>query len=123
MVDQVTHIMVATDGSGGARRAVEVASELAKALACDLLIATVANHLLGEEVRQLAHGPISAGDLLKAMTDQTLRAAEGRARELGVLRVEIQTAWGDVAQSLLDIAAGSSAKMIGAVAAHWPACC
>jgi nucleotide-binding universal stress UspA family protein len=112
MVNQLTHVMVATDVSVGASRAVEVASELAKALACDLLIATVADHLLGEEVRQLAYGPISAGDLLKAMTDQTLRIAEARARELGVPRVEVRTAWGDVAQSLLDIAAGGSAKMI-----------
>ena len=83
-----------------------------KALACDLLIATVADHLLGEEVRQLAYGPISAGDLLKAMTDQTLRVAEARARELGVIGIEVRTAWGDVAQSLLDIASGSSAKVI-----------
>jgi len=46
--------MVATDGSKGANRAVDVAAELAKALAGDLLIATVADTLLGEEARQLA---------------------------------------------------------------------
>jgi len=108
----MTRIMVATDGSGGASRAVDVAAELAKALACDLLIATVADNLLGEEVRQLAHGPVSAGDLLKALTEQTLRAAEARARQLGVSRIEVLTAWGDVTQSLLDIAASHSATMI-----------
>src|SRR6516165_5452298 len=108
----MTRIMVATDGSGGASRAVDVAAELAKALACDLLIATVADNLLGEEVRQLAHGPVSAGDLLKSLTDQTLRAAEARARQLGVFRIEVRTAWGDVTQSLLDIAASHSAKMV-----------
>jgi nucleotide-binding universal stress UspA family protein len=36
--------MVATDGSKGANRAVDVAAELAKALAGDLLIATVADN-------------------------------------------------------------------------------
>ena len=91
---------------------VNVAAELAKALACDLLIATVADSLLGEEARQLGHGPVSAGDLLKSLTDQTLRAAEARARQLGVFRIEVRTAWGDVTQSLLDIAASHSAKMV-----------
>ncbi|HTO62781.1 MAG TPA: universal stress protein, partial [Bradyrhizobium sp.] len=43
----MTIIMVATDGSGGASRAVDVAAELAKALACDLLVVTVADRLLG----------------------------------------------------------------------------
>ena len=37
------HVMVATDGSKGANRAVDMAAELAKALAGDLLISTVAD--------------------------------------------------------------------------------
>jgi nucleotide-binding universal stress UspA family protein len=46
--------MVATDGSSGANRAIDVAAELAKAVAGDLLIATVADSQLAEEARQLA---------------------------------------------------------------------
>ena len=105
-------IMVATDGSSGAVRAVEVAAELAKALACDLLIVTVADHLSGEEVRQLPQTGVSTGAVLQALTDQMLRAAESCARELGAPRVEVRTCWGDVTQSLLDIAANGSTKMI-----------
>jgi nucleotide-binding universal stress UspA family protein len=43
------HVMVATDGSEGAARAVDVAAELAKALAGDLVIATAANGSLEDE--------------------------------------------------------------------------
>jgi|SRR5579864_2638350 len=107
----MTTIMVASDGSGGASRAVDVAAELANALACNLLIVTVADRLLGEEVRQLPRSA-TAGDLLEAMTDQTLRDAEIRARKLGVSQIEAKTCWGDVTRSLIDLAAESSAKMI-----------
>lgn len=106
------HIMVATDGSSGADRAVEVAAEPAKALAGDLLIATVADSQLAEEARQLARAEGSLGDALEALTAQTLRAAEARARRLGVSRIEVRTGLGDVAQSLIGIAAGNSIEMI-----------
>jgi len=106
------HIMVATDGSDGASRAVDVAAELASALSGDLLIATVADALLGEEARQLARAEGSIGDALEALAAQTLRAAEARARHLGVSRIELRTGSGDVAQSLINIAAGSAVEMI-----------
>ena len=38
--------------------------------------------------------------------------AEEPARQFGVWRIEVRTGWGDVTQSLLDIAASNSAKMI-----------
>jgi nucleotide-binding universal stress UspA family protein len=87
-----------------------MAAELAKALACDLLIATIADRLSGEEMRQLAHTEVSVGDILEALTAQTL--AEARARHLGASRIEVRTGWGDVTRSLIDIAAGSSTDMI-----------
>ena len=106
------HIMVATDGSDGANRAVDVAAELARALAGDLLIAVVEDTLLGEQARQLAHAEGSIGDALEALTAQMLKAAEVRARDLGVSRIELRTGSGDVAQSLINIAAGSAVEMI-----------
>jgi len=108
----MTYIMAATDGSEGASRAVDVAAELAKASACDLLIVTVADRLMGEEVRQLARTGVSPGDILESLAAQTLGAAEASARRLGVKRIEVKTGWGDVTQSLLDVAVSSSAKMI-----------
>ena len=106
------HIMVATDGSKGANRAVDVAAELAKALAGDLLIATGADTSLGEEARQLARAEGSIGDAMEALMAQTLKTAEIRARRLGVTQVELRTGSGDVAQSLIEIAASSSVEMV-----------
>jgi nucleotide-binding universal stress UspA family protein len=108
----MTNIMVATDGSGGACRAIDMAAELAKALACDLLIVTVADRLLEEEARQLPHSGATPGDLLEALTGQTLKAAEARARKVGPPRIEVRTCWGDVTQSLIELAAQTSSRMI-----------
>jgi nucleotide-binding universal stress UspA family protein len=105
-------IMVATDGSSGANRAVDLAAELAEAVAGDLLIATVADSLLAEEAQQLARAEGGLGDALESLTSQTLRAAEVRARRLGVSRIELRTGGGDVAQSLIDIARGNSVEII-----------
>ncbi|MDA9440209.1 UspA family protein [Bradyrhizobium sp. CCBAU 51745] len=104
--------MVATDGSSGGSRAVDMAIDLAKALAYDLLIVTVADRLLGEEVRQLPHNGATAGDLLEALTGQTLRAAEARAREHGLSRIEVQTCWGDVTQCLINLVSSRSTRML-----------
>ena len=106
------HVMVATDGSKGANRAVDVAAEFEKALAGDLLIATVADTSLGEEARQLARAEGSIGDAMEALMAQTLKTAEIRARRLGVTQVELREGSGDVAQSLIDIAASSSVEMV-----------
>jgi nucleotide-binding universal stress UspA family protein len=106
------HVMVATDGSEGANRAVDVAAELAKALAGDLLIATVADILLREEARELARAEGSIGDALEALTSQTLMAAEVRARHLDAAKIELRTGSGDVAQSSINVVANNSAEML-----------
>lgn len=106
------HIMVATDGSSGANRAVDLAAELAKAVAGDLLIATVADSQLGEEAWQVARVEGNIGDVLEALTTKTLKDAEARARSLGISRIELRMGSGDVAQSLIDIAVGNSVEMI-----------
>ena len=106
------HIMVATDGSSGADRAVDVAAEVARALSGDLLIVTVADSLAFEEAQQLARIEGSIGDVLEALTTQTLKAAEARARHLGVSQIELRVGWGDVTRSLIDIATGGPVEMI-----------
>jgi nucleotide-binding universal stress UspA family protein len=106
------HIMVATDGSSGASRAVDVAAEFTKAVGGNLLIVTVGGALLGEEAQQFARAEGSIGDLSEAVTAQILHVAEARARRLGVSNIEVQSGWGDVAQSLIEIATGRSVDMI-----------
>jgi nucleotide-binding universal stress UspA family protein len=106
------HIMVATDGSSGADRAVDVAAEVAKALSGDLLIVTVADSLAFEEAQQVARTEGSTGDVLEAMTTRTLKAAEARARNVGVSQIKLRVGWGDVTRSLIDIAKGGSIEML-----------
>jgi nucleotide-binding universal stress UspA family protein len=106
------HIMVAIDGSSGADRAVDVAAEIAKALSGDLLIVTVADSQAFEEAQQLVRTEGSVGDVLEALTTQTLKAAEARARHLGVSQIELRVGWGDVTRSLIDIAKDGPVDMI-----------
>jgi nucleotide-binding universal stress UspA family protein len=106
------HVMVAFDGSEGAKRAVDVAAELAKALTGDLLIVTVSDASFEEEARKLARMEGNLGDALELLTTQTLRAAEARARHLGASKVELRVGSGDVAQSLINIIASQHADLV-----------
>jgi len=106
------HIMVATDGSSGANRAIDVAAGLAKAMEGDLLIATVSDSQLDDAARQLARVEGNIGDALEAVTAKTLKDAEARARRLGVSRIELRMGSGDVAQSLINIATDKSVELI-----------
>lgn len=106
------HIMVATDGSEGADRAVDVASELAKACGGELSIVTVGGNLSGEEMRQLASAEEHIGDVLEARSTQILAAAKARAQRLGLTQIHLRTGWGDPAQSIIEIAARAAVDAI-----------
>lgn len=106
------HIMVATDGSEGADRAVDVAAELAKAFGGKLFIVTVAGNLSGEETRELARAERNIGDALEGLSMQILTAAENRARRFGLTDVQLQIGWGDAAQSIIETAAREAADAI-----------
>lgn len=106
------NIMVATDGSEDADRAVDVAAELAMALRGKLFIVTVAGNLSGEETRELTRAERNIGDALEALSMQILTAAEKRAQRLGVTDIQLQIGWGDAAQSIIEIAARETADAI-----------
>jgi nucleotide-binding universal stress UspA family protein len=105
-------IVVATDGSSGADRAVDMAAEIAMALSGNLLIVTVADSLVFEEAQQLVRTEGSVGDVVEALTTQTLKAAEARARHVGVSQIELRVGWGDVTRSLIEIAKDGPVDMI-----------
>ncbi len=106
------HIMLATDGSAGADRAVDVAAELAKALGARLSIVTVAGNLSGEETRDLARAEKNIGDALEALSMQILTAAEKRAQRMGITDIQLQVGWGDAALSIMEIAVREAADAI-----------
>jgi nucleotide-binding universal stress UspA family protein len=95
-------IVVATDGSPGANRAVDAAARFAKATGADLVILTIGGNITGAALRRLAS---TSGDLSKTLqsaANQTLSQARKRALRAGVAAVKLQTAWGDAAETIID---------------------
>jgi nucleotide-binding universal stress UspA family protein len=91
-------ILVATDGSSAANRAVDVAAGLAKERRCELIILTVGGSITGAELRELAS---ASGDLSKTLeiaANEILAKARKRAARVGAIRVRPLTAWGDAAE-------------------------
>jgi len=98
-------IMVATDGSESAERAVDIAAELAKTVGGSLHIVNVAGDLPEEALEVVRRSPSMeklAGDAIDARSQQILTRALERARCKGVKDIHTQQSWGDVAEKILD---------------------
>jgi nucleotide-binding universal stress UspA family protein len=96
------HLIVATDGSTGANRALDMAVRLAKTGGCELTILTVGGDVSSTELRRLAEVD---GDLSKTLTEGAtaiLERARKRAQRLGLASVKLQTEWGDPAETIID---------------------
>jgi nucleotide-binding universal stress UspA family protein len=99
----VQRIMVVSDGSEGANRAIDVAAGLAKAVNGILWIVSVrdvkllTNHM--KEIRQLG----MSENLLERFTKQILTEAKERAKRLGVSDVRIDVFEGDAAETIIDV--------------------
>jgi len=81
-------ILVATDGSDGADRAVDYAAQWAKSNGADLLIVSViGGHDLPEKMFRSFTQPqqIWFKDLLASQSAEVLTAARDRARKVGVV--------------------------------------
>jgi len=103
-VQLVPHIMVATDGSQGADRALDVAAQLAKTLGGELSIPTVGGNLSGDEMRPLAGAERDLGDALDAISNQILLQSKERARQIGAPTIKVEVAWGDPAEGIIETA-------------------
>ena len=106
------NIVVATDGSEDATRAVEVAADLAKTFSGKLFIVTVVGELSGDEIRELARVEQNIGGALEERSMQILIAAEKCAQQSGITNIQLQLGWGDPAQSIMEIAARQAADAI-----------
>jgi len=98
------HIMVATDGSPCADRAVDIAATLAKATGATLLIMTVGGNLTAEEVRKLARAEGGTPEALELFANQILQRASERAARVGAPSIQVQTGWGDPAETIIEAA-------------------
>ena len=105
-------IIVATDGSTAANRAIDTGAALAKATGARLILLTIGGSVTGAELRNLA---IEAGDLSKAMqaaADKILKQAQNRVHRLGVRSVTLQTGWGDPGDAIIDLVQRSKADLV-----------
>jgi len=88
-------IVVATDGSQGANRAVDIAARIAKDRHCELVILTIGGSVTGAELRHLSA-------TLESAAKQVLDKARKRALRLGATTVRTLTVWGDPAEMIID---------------------
>ena len=100
-------ILVATDGSDGADRAVDYAARLAKESGAHLLVVNVVGGygLPGEIFSRFTRTQQAwLGELLESASAHMLKQAQKRARKLGVPSIQLESRRGDVAQTILEIA-------------------
>jgi len=95
------HIMVATDGSEGADRAVDAAAALARAVGGRLSILTVGGNLSSEELQELARAEGDVGAALESLSSSILRRAKERAQRIGDFPCKLDVAWGDAAEAII----------------------
>jgi nucleotide-binding universal stress UspA family protein len=102
MKKPVSRVIVATDGSPGANRAVDTAASLVKATGSDLVILTVGGNVSGAELRRLAAVEGDVSKVLESEAHKILDRARKRVRRHGVTAAKLQSAWGDPAQAIID---------------------
>jgi nucleotide-binding universal stress UspA family protein len=108
-------ILVATDGSDGADRAVDYAAQWAKSNGADLLIVSViGGHDLPEKMFRsfTQQQQIWFKDLLASQSAEVLTAARDRARNAGVTMIQLESRVGDVAPTIIDIGKEKQADVI-----------
>ena len=100
-------ILVATDGSESAHRALDYAAQRALHEGAELLIVNVVGGygLPGSVLQKFTTGQHAwLKELLGSLSASTLAEAQERAHELGVRTIRLESREGEVASTLVDIA-------------------
>ena len=111
----MNRILVATDGSEGADRAVDYAAHRAKADGAELLIVNVmGGYGLPDKVFLAFTNDqnVLLKELLASQSAATLTTARDRAREAGVSTIVLESRTGEVAKTIIDIADEKKADAI-----------
>jgi nucleotide-binding universal stress UspA family protein len=111
----MTRILVATDGSEGADRAVDYAAHRAKVDGAELLIVNViGGYGLPDKVtRAFSHAQHAwLEELLQSLSAQMLTKARDRARSAGAGAILLESRSGDPAQTIIDVAREKAADVI-----------
>jgi nucleotide-binding universal stress UspA family protein len=111
----VKRILVATDGSDGADRAVDFAAHLAKNTGADLLIVNVIG---GEGILDNVFGRITNAqqiwfkEMFASESAEILTKARNRASSIGASTIQIESGTGNLAQTIIEIAREKKADAI-----------
>ena len=106
------HMIVATDGSASANRAVDTAARLAKATGADLVILTVGGNISGAELRRLARAEGDLAAALEAGTNEILERARNRALRSGASAVRVLSGWGEPTEAIIDAVRREKADLL-----------
>lgn len=110
-MNDVRRLLVATDSSESAGRAVDVAANLAKLFRAELVIVTVEQGFFDPEVGQLQTTD-KLEDILEVRSREILRRAKARAEQLGAEQIKTISGLGDAAAFILDVAKREAVDMI-----------
>ena len=105
-------ILVASDGSRGANRAVIAAAELAQATGAELCILTVGDNLSGLDLKKLARLEGSIGEALELLSNQVLNQARKRAVRVGATKITLRAGRGEPAEVIIQTARRENANLI-----------
>jgi nucleotide-binding universal stress UspA family protein len=106
-------ILVGTDGSDSANRAVDFAARMAKHLNTDLHIAHVIAGDGQPEILELAQQEHSTiGEIKESLASDLVKAACHRVEELGVAAPRISVLNGDVAERMIALAGTNQTEAI-----------
>ena len=112
----MTRILVATDGSEGANRAIDYAARWAKNTGADLLIVNVIGSLPEKLLRNFTHAQHAwIDELFASLAAETLTQARDRARSAGAGTIELESRSGETAPTIIDVARekGADAIVVG----------
>lgn len=105
-------VLVATDGSKAAARAVDFAATVAKAWDAELIALTISTALSPVELRELAQADHDLGIATDTLVRRILDDATARGKCHGVAEIRILSMSGDPANATLKIAQDERADLI-----------
>ncbi len=100
-------IVLATDGSDSANRALDFAAQLAQSSGAALWITHVADDksLSSQEIRQFSRSErVSSGEIVDTLVNRMLAQARARAAAKGVRDIHLEPRLGDPAERIMELA-------------------
>jgi nucleotide-binding universal stress UspA family protein len=105
-------ILVGTDRSRGANRAIVAAAQLAQVTGAELCILTVGCNLSGHELKKQGRIEGDIGEALELLSNQVLNQAKKRATQVGAAKIKLRAGSGEPAQVIIEIAQRENADLV-----------